>query len=70
MSGEYSMKRLLLKWYLKVRFGEITSKVVGTAGDNIPAEIEYYGRGGKVVGFWAYGYYRPKYPYQGQDEEV
>ena len=51
-------------WH-KIRFRKITAKTIGTAGDNVPAEIEYYGRSGKVIGFWAYGYFDPKYPYQG-----
>ena len=50
----------------KIRFGKITSKIIATAGDNVPAEIEYYGRGGKLIGFWAYGYFQPNLPYQGQ----
>lgn len=49
-----------------VRFGTITSKVVGTAGDNVAAEIEYRGRGGRVVGYWAYGSWDPSGPYQGE----
>jgi hypothetical protein len=43
----------------------IVEKVVGTAGHNIPAEIEYVNRKGEVIGFWAYGYFDPNYPYQG-----
>ena len=55
----------LKRIWQKIRFGKITAKTIGTAGDNVPAEVEYYGRGGKVIGFWAYGYFDPKYPYQG-----
>ena len=40
-------------------------KVIATAGDSIPAEIEYYNEKGEVIGFWAYGYFHPDYPYQG-----
>lgn len=49
----------------RVRFGKITEKIVGTVGDNEPAEIEYFGRRGKLIGFWAYGSWHPDYPYQG-----
>lgn len=59
------MRKLRRVW-LWIRFGKITERVTGTAGDNVPAEIEYVGRGGKVVGFWAYGYWHPNYPYQGE----
>lgn len=48
-----------------VRFGDITEVVRGTAGDGVVAEVEYRGRGGKVVGYWAYGYFDPALPYQG-----
>lgn len=47
-----------------LRFGTVTSKVVGTAGDNVPAEIAYYGRGLKMVGYWAYGSWDPAFPYK------
>ena len=48
-----------------VRFGTITEHTTATAGDNVTAEVEYRGRHGKVVGYWAYGYFDPNLPYQG-----
>lgn len=48
-----------------IRFGTITERVVGTAGHCVPAEIEYRGRRGKVVGYWAYGSFDPALPYKG-----
>jgi hypothetical protein len=48
-----------------IRFGDITEKVVDFAGDHVVAEVEYRGRGGKLVGYWAYGYFDPAMPYQG-----
>lgn len=60
------MKYKIKKFLLWLRFGKIREKVTGTAGDNIPAEIEYYGRNNKMIGFWAYGYFHPDYPYQGE----
>lgn len=48
-----------------VHFGDITEVVRGTAGDGVVAEVEYRGRGGKVVGYWAYGYFDPSLPYRG-----
>lgn len=51
--------------WLWVRFGDITETVKSTAGDGVTAEIEYRGRGGKVVGYWALGYFDPSLPYQG-----
>ena len=58
-----------MKWLkqliIKIRFGAITEKIVGTAGDGVPAEIEFLDRNGKIIGFWAYGYWHPDLPYQG-----
>ena len=46
-------------------FGILTERVIATAGDNIPAEIEFIDKHGNVVGFWAYGHFHPDYPYRG-----
>jgi len=48
-----------------LRFGKLTERILATAGDNVPSEIEYLDRNGQVVGFWAYGCFHPDYPYQG-----
>lgn len=72
----HKTKESLLCWRLRardalhdawrwIRFGTITEHVVGTAGHGVVAEVEYRGRGNKVVGYWAYGYFHPAYPYQG-----
>jgi hypothetical protein len=58
----YNIKRF---WRF-LRFGTITSKIIATAGDSVTAEVEYYDRYGNVIGYWAYGYWHPKYPYQGE----
>ena len=55
------MKRLW-NW---IRFGTVKEVVVDTI-NGIPCEINYVGRGGKIVGFWAYGHWCPYYPYQGE----
>jgi hypothetical protein len=55
---------LKAKWQW-LRFGDITEKVMATAGDGIVAEIEFRGRGDKVVGYWAYGSFDPHLPFQG-----
>jgi hypothetical protein len=55
------MKKLW-QWIL---FGKIDIYITATAGDGIPAEIEYRDRRNRVVGFWAYGYWDPNYPYRG-----
>jgi hypothetical protein len=59
--------RTLRRAWRWIRFGEITERVVGTAGDHVPSEVEYLGRGGKVIGYWAYGEFHPAYPYQGDE---
>jgi len=52
--------------YCELRFGKITSKIVATAGHDVPAEIEYRDSKNRIIGYWAYGYFDPKYPYKGQ----
>lgn len=52
----------LLRW---IRFGRITEHVTDTIAGHA-CEIEYRGRFGRVVGFWAYGSFDPQYPYQGE----
>ena len=59
----------MMKWLRRFltyhKFGIITAKVVGTAGDQIAAEIEYIDCNGDVCGFWAYGSWHPDLPFQG-----
>lgn len=55
------MWRKFLRW---VRFGKVTAHVVATAGHDVAAEIEYRGRFGRVVGYWAYGSFDPNLPYK------
>ncbi|WP_157645621.1 hypothetical protein [Burkholderia ubonensis] len=47
-----------------LRFGDIT-EMVRTIDGGVVSELEYRGRHGKVVGYWAYGSFDPKLPYQG-----
>ena len=59
---------VFLHYVLKIKIFkiELTAYVTGTAGDNVPAEIEYRDKNGKVLGFWAYGDWHPDYPYKGE----
>jgi hypothetical protein len=43
----------------------LIERITATAGDNVPAEIEYRDENGVLVGFWAYGEWHPDYPFQG-----
>ncbi len=65
MSRFRKLKHAFRHGWLWLRFGTISERVVAYAGDYIPAEIEYRGRHGRVVGYWAYGAFDPAYPYQG-----
>jgi hypothetical protein len=47
-----------------VRFGKITETVKSVDG-GVVSEIEYRGRSGKVIGYWAYGHFDPTGPYRG-----
>lgn len=60
------MIRAFKRFYRYTRFGKITERIVATAGHCVVSEIEYLDRNGKVVGYWAYGYYDPSLPYQGE----
>jgi hypothetical protein len=51
--------------YCLIKYGKIDLIVM----DNInytSSEIKYVDRNGKTMGYWAYGYYEPYLPYQGQ----
>ncbi len=59
------MIKLLQRFYFWLRFGIITKRVRAVDG-GVESEIEYLDRWGNVVGYWAYGYFYPGMPYQGQ----
>lgn len=54
----------LRKAWVWLRFGHITETVKAVDGGTV-SEIEYRGRFGKVVGYWAYGSWDPQGPYRG-----
>ena len=49
-----------LQW---LRFGTVTETVTAVDG-GVPSEIEFRGRFGRLVGFWAYGSFDPSLPYR------
>lgn len=53
----------LWRW---IKWGKLRTETVATAGHDVPAEIQYLDRFGRVVGYWAYGSFDPSYPYRGQ----
>lgn len=57
----------LYKLYVKIRFGKLSYRPVAFV-EGYEAEYEVLDRNNKVVGYWAYGYYDPRLPYRGQDE--
>ena len=62
-----SVKTGAIKYYINrfidwIYFGKITQETKGYIAGCI-AEIAYYGRGKKLIGYWAYGYYDPSFPY-------
>lgn len=59
------LRHLVKKLWRRVRFGVITETVVSTSGDGVTAEVEYRGRGGRLIGYWAYGSFDPSWPYRG-----
>lgn len=55
--------RVKLAWQW-LRFGDITETVKSVDG-GVVSEVEYRGRGGLIVGYWAYGHFDPAFPYKG-----
>lgn len=53
------MKRI---WYW-LRFGKVRAETRSVDG-GVVSEIAYIGRGGKIVGYWAYGSFDPAMPYR------
>lgn len=56
---------MLRRLWLWLRFGRITEHVLAVDG-GVASEIELHDRFGRVVGYWAYGFYDPHFPYRGQ----
>jgi hypothetical protein len=50
--------------YRWLRFGRIDEVTMSVDGGMV-SEAKMVGRFGRTVGYWAYGYYDPAYPYQG-----
>ena len=57
-------KSNLKRLWERIRFGEMHEEVKSIDG-GVVSEYAVIGRGGKVVGYWAYGGFDPSYPYQG-----
>ncbi len=55
----------LKKYWCWLRFGSLEIRIVDKIEGTV-CEYEIIGRGGKVVGYWAYGSYDPSLPYRGQ----
>jgi len=55
----------LVKVFNWIRFGKVSKRVKDMINYTV-CEEEFYGRNNKVIGYWAYGYYDPSLPYQGQ----
>jgi len=57
------MNRLyrFIRW---IRWGAVNERIVCRIGE-IPCEAEYTDRWGRVIGYWAYGSFDPRLPYQG-----
>ena len=47
-----------------LRFGDIRAETRSVDG-GVASEIAFIGRGGKTVGYWAYGSFDPSFPYRG-----
>lgn len=59
-----NIRRWIMRKINYIRFGNVTERVVGTVGHNVPSEIEFIDKHGNVVGFWAYGHWHPDSKYK------
>ena len=57
------LKKMLIEMYCRARFGRV-KEVVKESIDGIAAEVAFYNSKGKLIGYWAYGYYDPRLPFQ------
>ena len=60
---KYKIKKII-KW---IKFGKIIEEIK-VHGEGGPWEIEYRGRGEKVIGYWGYGNWDPNLPYPEKKE--
>lgn len=58
------MFRKIKRFIQWIRFGKITSEIKSVDGGFVSEEA-FYGRNGKIIGYWAYGSFDPSYPYRG-----
>lgn len=58
------MRYRLKQFWQWVRFGTLTEEVRSVDG-GVVSEYAVFGRGGKMVGYWAYGGFDPSFPYRG-----
>jgi hypothetical protein len=61
---------MLKRLWMRIRFGKIIGVITATAADGVIAEIKYYNRRCKTIGYWAYGAYDPAGPYTGGSDEA
>ena len=57
------MLNFLKKKYCQLRFGKV-KEVVKEDINGIAAEVAFYNPKGKLIGYWAYGHYDPRLPFQ------
>ena len=57
----YKIKKI---WCI-IKYGKISDIVIDDI-NGIPSEIKYIDKNGNEIGYWAFGYFQPNMPYQGQ----
>ena len=61
------MKYRLHSWITWLRFGRLYERVTDTLDGHLVMEYEVRSfRSGRIVGYWAHGYFDPGMPYTGQ----
>ena len=59
---------MIFKMLERIRWGKIRCEVKERINGEV-AEEAYYDRKGRLIGYWAYGYFDPNLPYKKRDRE-
>ena len=64
-----NLRRRIVSRWIRLLWGDITFQVRDTIA-YVSCEIEYFDCRGDSIGYWAYGYFDPAYPYAADDTKI